>query len=83
MDHSDSKKESISTNKLLEAFDTDKDGKLSYHEFIQGAVNHQKLLNKKNVESLFKMLDLDQSKAISINELEKVFSNKPDQRGRR
>jgi hypothetical protein len=43
----------------MEQCDLDGDGKLDSIEFIQSAINHRALLNKKNIEIVFNLLDLD------------------------
>lgn len=51
----------------------DNDGKVDYQEFIQAAVDHQALLNKKNLKAAFELLDENHDGRISVQELESVF----------
>ena len=57
----------------MDICDLDGDGKIDYIEFIQAAINHKALLNKKNIQTIFKMFDQDQDNRISIGEIKDVF----------
>ena len=59
---------------LMQELDLDKDGELDYQEFLYGAVNHQILLNKQNIEEIFKMFDHDGDGFLSKAELRQSFS---------
>ena len=54
---------------IMDRCDLDHDGKIDYSEFIQAAINHQSLLNEKNIRAVFGMFDLDKDGRISIIEL--------------
>ena len=60
-------------SELIDQLDTNGDGKIDYGEFITAAVNRQKLLNEQNIQTAFKIMDLDGSGEISIQELKEVF----------
>ena len=60
----------------MDRCDLDHDGKIDYGEFIQAAIDHQSILNKKNIESVFKIFDLDHDGRISISELKYAFNPK-------
>jgi Ca2+-binding EF-hand superfamily protein len=49
--------------------DVDGDGKIDYLEFIQAATDHQALLNKENIKSVFEMFDMNHDGKLSIQEL--------------
>ena len=53
-------------SELIDQLDTNGDGKIDYGEFITAAVNRQKLLNEQNIQTAFKIMDLDGSGEISI-----------------
>ena len=42
---------------LMKNIDLDGDGRIDYLEFIQAAINHQALLNKDNILTIFNMFD--------------------------
>ena len=54
--------------------DTDNDGQISYAEFLAGASDQTKLINKENLEFAFRMLDLNNDGTISIDEVRQRFS---------
>jgi len=55
--------------------DLNQDGQIDYQEFIQAAIDHRSLLNKQNIELLFKMFDTDKDGNITIDELKAQFCN--------
>ena len=54
--------------------DTDCDGQISYAEFLSGASDQTKLINKENLQFAFRMLDLNNDGTISIDEVRQRFS---------
>jgi calcium-dependent protein kinase len=54
--------------------DTNGDGKIDYLEFVQAAIDHKALLNKQNMQDVFKMLDSNGDGNISMNELKENFA---------
>ena len=46
-------------DKMVNAMDTDGDGKIDYTEFITAAYNREMLLSKENLDIAFKMFDQD------------------------
>lgn len=44
-------------DKMVNAMDTDGDGKIDYTEFITAAYNREMLLSKENLDIAFKMFD--------------------------
>ena len=57
----------------MDRCDLDHDGKIDYSEFIQAAINHQSLLNEKNIKAVFQIFDLDKDGYISVKELKQSF----------
>jgi len=42
---------------VFKQVDLDGDGRIDFHEFMTGAIDHQKTLTKKNLEFLFNIFD--------------------------
>ena len=61
---------------VMDRIDLDGDGRIDYHEFMQAAINHQALINKENIEQMFKLFDANNDGMISITELRNAFSAK-------
>ena len=55
--------------------DVDHDNKISLSEFITGALDRKVVLNKTLLKRVFNMFDFDQSGAIDIYELKKIYGN--------
>ena len=67
---------------LMRALDKDQNGVIDYTEFITAAIDKAVMLNKKNLESTFKLFDTDNSGMITVDELKAVFDtsgNKKDE----
>ena len=62
-------------DKMVNAMDTDGDGKIDYTEFITAAYNREMLLSKENLDIAFKMFDQDGNGQISMDELKQVFAS--------
>ena len=62
-------------DKMVNAMDTDGDGKIDYTEFITAAYNREMLLSKENLDIAFKMFDKDGNGQISMDELKAVFAS--------
>lgn len=60
---------------IMNRLDLDGDGKIDYNEFLQAAISHQSLLNKQNIEQMFKLFDANSDGVISCAELKSVFSS--------
>ena len=54
--------------------DFDKNGQISYSEFIVATMNKQELLDKENLKAAFDLFDTDQSGFISKEEICKVLT---------
>ena len=59
---------------LVEKMDVDGNGRIDFGEFIVAASNSQKLLTDKNIDIVFKMLDLDGDNVIKLSELKAIFN---------
>ena len=51
----------------------DGDGRLDFHEFIAGAVEHQKILTKKNLQYMFKLFDANNDGVIELDEFKNAL----------
>lgn len=60
---------------ILRAADSNKDGKVSYNEFIAAAADKAALLHKDTLDKAFIMFDADGNGFITIDELKAVFAN--------
>jgi len=49
--------------------DLNNDGKIDYKEFITASFNHAEVLNKKNLNVIFDIIDTNHDKHLSIDEL--------------
>ena len=61
--------------KMVNAMDTDGDGKIDYTEFITAAYNRELLLSQQNLQIAFKMFDQDGNGTLSMDELKSVFAS--------
>ena len=64
---------------LIYTLDTDHDGKIDYSEFINAAINRNKMLCKENLDIAFAMFDADKNGQISIDELKSIFGGSASQ----
>ena len=62
-------------SKMVNAMDTDGDGKIDYTEFITAAYNRELLLSQQNLQIAFKMFDQDGNGQLSMDELKSVFAS--------
>jgi len=60
---------------MMEGMDKDKDGKISWDEFVSAAINKIELLNDANIKAAFKVLDADGNRRITKQELKSKFGN--------
>ena len=60
---------------MLKNADVNKDDRLDYTEFVTAAFDKHKLLNKDNLNKVFKMIDTNGDGKISREELESVFGS--------
>jgi len=58
---------------LLRAADSNKDGHISYDEFLTAAFDKHKLLNEDNLKKVFSMLDQNNDGTVTQQELQSVF----------
>ena len=62
-------------DKMVNAMDTDGDGKIDYTEFITAAYNRELLLSQQNLQIAFKMFDQDGDGTLRMDELKSVFAS--------
>jgi len=53
---------------VFKQVDLDGDGRIDFHEFMTGAIDHQKTLTKKNLEFLFNIFDENHDGIIELEE---------------
>lgn len=64
---------SIEFNRLVEEIDHDKDGYISYQEFLRVGMSKQQLLNEEKLRIAFQQFDGNNDGMLSIEELKKVL----------
>ena len=57
----------------MEELDTDKDGQISYSEWVMATIDKEALLSRENLELAFKNFDKDNSGALSYEEIKEVL----------
>ena len=67
--------EDLDWENLFNGLDTNGDGQISYGEFLTGATDMTRLINRENLKVAFDLLDLDGDGNISIDELQKRFAH--------
>ena len=63
-------------DEIMQSMDRDKDGVISYGEFIAAAIDKVELLSLENIKRTFKVIDEDGSGYISLDELKNAFTQK-------
>lgn len=58
---------------IIRRIDRNDNGTIDYSEFVIATINKKKLLDKKNLEATFKMIDKDGSNFITADELKEFF----------
>ena len=58
---------------MIKSIDTDGNGVIDYHEFLNCTMNRDKILSKKNLAYAFKAFDKDGNGSISIEEIMSIF----------
>lgn len=66
-------KEDRRWTEVFSKIDLDGDGRLDFHEFIAGAVDHQKMLTKKNLQYMFKLFDVNNDGVIELDEFKNTL----------
>jgi len=61
-------------DEIIGRIDRNKNGSIDYSEFVIATVNRKKLLAKSNLEATFKLIDKDESKSITLDELRDFFA---------
>ena len=59
--------------KIFTMVDVDKNGEISYSEFLAVTVDRRQYLTKNRLKLVFKFFDVDESGCIDIDEIAKVF----------
>lgn len=58
---------------LLSVLDSNKDGRISYLEFLRAAQDQRKTLSRRNLQQAFQSIDQDQDGVLSIEELKQAL----------
>lgn len=58
----------------MDFIDTDRNGKINYTEFISSCLENSIVFKEENLLSVFRMLDKDNDRTISSNELRAILS---------
>ena len=66
-------KEGGAWNDVFENVDLDGDGRLDFHEFIAGAVDHSKIVTKKNMQYMFQLFDANNDGVIELDEFKNAL----------
>ena len=64
----------IDWDDILISIDSNNDGFVDFSEFVSAAFNRQKLINKENLQTAFKIFDKDGDGQITKEEMKSVFS---------
>jgi calcium-dependent protein kinase len=54
---------------IMEAIDTDKNGRINYTEFLASCLDQAKLFSEEHIKSVFKMIDKDGNGFVERGEL--------------
>ena len=65
----------MNCEELFDCLDVNKDGVIDYDEFINSAYDRVQLLNAKNLEFAFNIIDKNKDRSISSEELQQTFGN--------
>ncbi len=58
---------------LLQNMDMDRNGHVDYSEFLTAAVNKNQLLSRGNLETAYKLFDVDKNGTVTVDEVKQVF----------
>lgn len=61
-------------DEIFNRLDTDQSEEIEYSEFLVSAMDEEVLLSDKNMETAFKMFDLDGDNTISMSEIKTLLS---------
>ena len=75
LDRDEAEKE---VNRLFEIIDVDGNGFIEYEEFLRAGLDKGKILTEKNLETAFKLYDINNRKKINAIELGNVLGNGED-----
>ena len=54
---------------VMESMDMNKDGKVTWEEFVSAAIDKVALLNDKNIDAVFNLLDKDKDESITMEDI--------------
>ncbi|OMJ68897.1 hypothetical protein SteCoe_33514 [Stentor coeruleus] len=61
--------------RIFNCVDMDMNGHIDYSEFLMATMRKESLINKRNLETAFKMFDIDGNGTISANELKNILGD--------
>ena len=68
-------------NRLMSIIDVDGNGFIEYEEFLRAGLNKEKIINKENLETSFKLYDINKRGKVNAQELGKVLGQGNDNMG--
>ena len=68
-------------NRLMSIIDVDGNGFIEYEEFLRAGLNKEKIITKENLETSFKLYDINKRGKVNAQELGKVLGQGNDNKG--
>jgi len=64
---------------LMEGMDLNKDGRVSWDEFVAAAAERSALLNEANIDAIFSVMDKNSDGQITLEEMKEYFDDSIDE----